>query len=111
ANRHGQRFTQLLMAATDAARDEDFVPIDPPPYATFEEIRSEAWLGMARAEVCAELSVAPELVFPGRLLKRVRDDLLKNHDLDAALDHLGGWRKQLLSGELERFAERVPPPL
>ena len=110
ANRHGQRFTQLLVAATESAREEDFVPIDPPPYATFEEIRSEAWLGMARAEVCAELSVSPDLVFPGRLLKRVRDDLLKNQGLDRALEHLGGWRKELLSDALNRFGEKVPPP-
>lgn len=109
-NRHGDKFVRLLLAATDNARAEDFVPIDPPPYATFDEYRVEAWLGMARAETCSELSVAPDLVFPSRLLKRVRDHLLKSRDLEGALVHLGDWRGALLRSAILKFAERLPLP-
>ena len=109
-NRHGRRFTELLRAAADNAKAEDFVPIDPPPYATFEEFRIEAWLGMARAEVCTRVSVAPELVFPGRILKRVRDELLQNRSLLESLVHLGDWRGELLTDALLRFSEELPLP-
>ena len=54
------------------ARAEDFVPIEPAPYATFEDIRLDAWLTVARAEVCATLQASPELILPGRLLKSMR---------------------------------------
>lgn len=110
ALRRGARFTQLLQAAADNAKAEDFVPIDPAPYATFEEFRIEAWLGLARAEVCARLSVAPELVFPGRMLKRVRDDLLAQRSLEESLVHLGDWRGELLRPALYEFAKEMPPP-
>jgi ribonuclease D len=110
ANRHGRRFTELLEAAADNAKAEDFVPIDPPPYATFEEFRIEAWLGMARAEVCTRVSVAPDLVFPGRIMKRVRDELLLNRSLLESLVHLGDWRGELLTDAMLRFAEELPLP-
>ncbi len=110
ANRHGQRFVQLLRASVDNAKAEDFVPIDPPPYATFEEIRTEAWLGMARAEVCAKLSVSPDLVLPSRMLKRVRDELLRHRNLPRALLELGDWRQELLADELLGFRATLPLP-
>lgn len=110
AIKHGARFTQLLQAAADNAKAEDFVPIDPAPYATFEEFRIEAWLGMARAEVCTRVSAAPDLVFPGRILKRVRDDLLDGRTLEQSLVHLGDWRGDLLRNPLFEFAKEQPLP-
>ena len=109
-NRHGERFVNLLASAAENAKSEDFVPIDPPPYATFEEYRLEAWLALARAEVCTELSVAPDLAFPSRILKRVRDDLMHTHDFARALEHLGDWRSELLTPALLAFEKRMPPP-
>ena len=110
AVRHGARFTQLLRTAADNAKAEDFVPIDPVPYATFEEFRIEAWLGMARAEVCTRQSAAPDLVFPGRILKRVRDELLEGRSLEQSLVHLGDWRGELLREALLEFAAELPLP-
>ena len=67
AEEHGEHLTGALMRATAEASAEDFVPIEPLPYATVHEIRVEGWLALARAELSVELSVAPELAFPGRV--------------------------------------------
>ncbi len=111
AERKGGPFVTAMRKAAQAARAEDFVPIDPPPYATFEEIRLDAWLGLARAEVCATLEAAPELVLPGRLLHRMRDAALEGGRGEAALDALTGWRKELTGPAFLDFCKEKPAPL
>lgn len=109
AERHGDRFTGQLMRATAEADTEGFVPIDPPPYATFEEILLDAWIARARAELCAALCIAPELLLPSRLVKRLRAALL-NGDADPVGSTLRGWRADLLAARLRAWMAENPPP-
>jgi ribonuclease D len=92
-----------LIAAAEAADANGFVPIDPPAYATKPELRVDGWLAAARAELCVSLEVAPELALPARITK-----VLRAHALHSGTERLGdaleGWRKQLLSDPLARFA-------
>ncbi len=106
-NEKGDWFTGELMRATATADANSFVPIDPPPYATFEEIRWDAWLTTARAEICIELELAPELAFPGRVLKRMRSLIGAAGDRSAALGALEGWRAELLAEPFRRFLARA----
>jgi ribonuclease D len=103
ANEEGNRFTGALMRATATADDASFVPIDPPPYATFEEIRIDGFLAQARAAISIQLEIAPELAFPSRILKRMRAAILEAGDDLKALDALDGWRAELLSRPLKSF--------
>jgi ribonuclease D len=110
AGEHGDRLTGGLIRATAAASTADFVEIEPPPYATAFELRLDGWLAVARAEVCAELAVAPELALSARLLKVLKSLLLEGKDLGAAFAELGGFRERLLSEPFQRFATRLPAP-
>ena len=96
-----------LTRAAEAADGTNFVPIDPPAYATKLELRVDGWLAAARAEVCVSLEVAPELALPSRIMKGLRAHALHNgtEQLGAALE---GWRKQLLAEPLARFAADFP---
>jgi ribonuclease D len=107
ANERGHRFVEDLVTATASADDASFVPIDPPPYATFEEIRVDGWLARLRAEICIELEVAPELAFPGRVLKKMRQLVLETGDLRLAVGALDGWRKQLLGDRLAQLGAKL----
>jgi ribonuclease D len=102
----GARLTGEMMRATATADGSDFVPIDPPPYATFEEIRLDGWLSLARAEIACELGVAPELAFPNRLLRKLRQRILESGDRAAGADALEGWRAELCGEAWRQFARR-----
>jgi ribonuclease D len=110
AGEQGDRLTGGLIRATAAAKAADFVEIEPPPYATVFELRLDGWLSVARAEVCAELGVAPELALSARLLKALKTLLLEGKDLGAAFAELGGFRERLLLAPFQRFASRLPAP-
>jgi ribonuclease D len=110
AEEHGERLTGALMRATAAASAGDFVPIEPVPYATVLDVRVDGWLALARAEISVELAVAPELAFPGRLLRRLRELLLAGRPPVALSASLSGWRAALLAEPLMAFAARTPPP-
>lgn len=107
---HGNHLAGIVMRATAEARAADFVPIDPPPYATFEEIRLDGWLAGARAAISEELSIAPELAFPGRVLRPVRELMLREGSAAAALDALVGWRGTVLAHAWSRYGKTHPPP-
>lgn len=111
ANAQGDRLTGGMMRATAEAEAADFVPIDPPPYASFEEIRLDAWLSSMRAELCEALSVAPELAFPGRVLRRVRSSIQESGRVEAGAEALEGWRSGLLARAFVDHARRNPPRL
>jgi len=96
-----------LTAAAAAANGADFVPIDPPAYATKRELRVDGWLAAARAEVCVRLEVAPELALPSRIVKGLRSHALA-HGAAALGEALEGWRKALLAGPLAEFSQRFP---
>ncbi len=110
AKLHGQELVALIKRAAADADGRDFVEIEPSAYATFGEVRADGWFAMMRAEVCAELQVAPELALPGRLTRLMRRGYQQRNRLGDALEMLSGWRADLLSKTIERFAERVPPP-
>lgn len=119
AVRHDKRILEGLADAARNAHSREFVAIDPPPYATFEEFRLEAWLGILRAEICAELSVSPEFVLPSRVTKGLRDHLaeLRGAELsrealqEAFATPLAGFRAPLLTAKVQDFCEKMPPPL
>src|SRR5690606_20814631 len=78
-----------------AAREVDmsaFVQIDPLPYATFEDVRLEAWLTHMRAEVCAEVGGAPELLLPPRVMQRIKERVTQSGRREEATEALEGWR-------------------
>ena len=98
------------MRASAQAETGDFVPIEPPPYATFAEIRLDAWLATLRAELCESLEVAPELALPMRILKTQRAEILATGDPASATAGLVGWRKQLLEAPFLEACQRLGPP-
>lgn len=109
--RAGKELVAGLRRAASQARAEDFVPIEPAPYATFEDIRLDAWLTVARAEVCATLQASPELILPGRLLKSMRAAALAGRAGAAALAGISGWRRELVEEAFLRFCQDHPAPL
>lgn len=119
AIRHDKRILEGLADAARTAHSREFVAIAPPPYATFEDIRLEAWLGVLRAEVCTELSVSPEFVLPSRVTRGLREGLaelrgakLSQPILQEAIQApLEGFRSPLLTEKILAFCERQPPPL
>jgi ribonuclease D len=109
----GRPADELARAMNDAAaraRLAAFEQIDPVPYATFEELMLEAWLGSMRAVLCAELAIAPELLFPPRNLRAYKAKLLETRDAHCLLDATIGWRKEVLTEPLGRFAARTALP-
>lgn len=107
--RHGQHLASGLTNAAQCAKSTDFVPIEPLPYATFAEIRRDAWLGLLRAEVCATLEVSPEQVLPQRVVRELKAKLQESGPVRLA-DSLRGFRKLLLGDAIDAFCERHPPP-
>lgn len=103
----GDSLVRGMNRAAEAALAADFVQLDPIPYTTFEEVRLEAWLMSLRAEVCAGLSLAPEVAFPPRTLRRLRDAIVAKGPLGPALD---GWRNETLGAATEAFALAHPAP-
>jgi ribonuclease D len=88
--------------AVNSAHAQDFVRIDPEPYATFEEILLEGWLALFRAKVCAAANVAPDLAFPTRLMRAYKDAVQKRGPL-CLPELLEGWRKTLLAASASEF--------
>lgn len=109
AQRHGAHLTRGLNQAARQATGTDFVPIEPLPYATFADIRRDAWLGLLRAEVCAKLEVSPEHVLPQRVVRELKAKLQEGGPARLA-DALRGYRRSLLGEAIERFCQDQPPP-
>jgi ribonuclease D len=107
--RHGGQLANGLTNAARQAKSSDFVPIEVPPYATFDDIRREAWLGLLRAEVCAKLEVAPEQVLPQRVVRELKAKLQESRP-GRLSEALRGYRKRLLGDAIDAFHEQQPPP-
>ncbi len=108
--RYGLTLIEGMKVAVAESKSEDFQPIDPPPYATFEEIRLEAWLAQFRADMAISLTFAPELVLPTRLLKRMKDGVEADGP-QGLLESLVGWRYDLLAAPAEAYMAQNPPPV
>jgi ribonuclease D len=96
AKRQGDAFTGKLMRASAAATREGFVPLEPPPYNTFERILAGSWIRKGAAEVCAELSLAPELAFPERVVRQMIQAVEERKTRASAAELLTGWRERFL---------------
>lgn len=107
---HGAELVAGICDAAHTAQVGDFTPITPPPYATFEGIRTEAWLQTLRAELSAELQIAPELAFPARILRRLQHTLARGGSIPNPEAVLGGWRSSLIGPTLAAYLTRCPPP-
>jgi ribonuclease D len=107
--RHGNQLVQGLKERALKASSADFVPLAPLPYATFADIRCDAWLGLLRAEVCASLEVSPDHVLPPRVLRELRAKLQERPPARLS-DALRGYRKQLLCSAIDDFCKQQPPP-
>lgn len=106
----GQRIVQGTTAAAASAKTEGFVPVEPPAYGSFEEIRLEAWLSTYKCELCVKLEFAPELVLPGRLMKRMKAGI-EADGLDGLFESLVGWRRDFLLEETRAFCDSHPLPV
>ena len=107
--RHGAALASGMTKAAAQATGADFVPIDPPPYATFGDIRRDAWLGLLRAEVCAALEVSPDQVLPQRIVRELKAKLQAS-GTGRLSEALRGYRARLLGDAVDAFCERHPPP-
>jgi ribonuclease D len=93
---HGERFVRKLQKALRDGDGSAFVPIEPPPYATFEEIQLDGWLAWMRAEVSARIEIAPEIAIGSRLLKRLRQMVVESGDRSAGAEAFTGWRARVV---------------
>ncbi len=100
---HADNVVRGIHRAVREVTPEQFVQIDPLPYATFDEIRLDAWLGFVRAEVSAEVGIAPDLLLPARVVRDMKDKVVEKGDRSALLTCLEGWRADLARKPLERF--------
>lgn len=105
----GKTLVAGIQHATGRAHGEEFLPIEPPPYATPTDLLASGWLEAARAELCTELRVAPELVLPSRLMRRLREAAVSRGALSGAVEALSGWRRALLEAPLLQKLERYGP--
>ena len=101
-SRFGKVLLSLVQKGIGLAKHAEFVAIDPPPYATVNELLAGGWLEAARAELCVELKLAPELVLPARVLRRLRDCAVRAGQLGSAADGLTGFRRELLLEPLSK---------
>jgi ribonuclease D len=99
---HGARVIALLTQAKRAAPAGE--ALEPSDYANFDDLVREARLMLVRAELCAELSMAPDLALPMALIRRMQQRANSARDLAAASQELRGWRAAVLG---EGFARRV----
>jgi ribonuclease D len=101
---HGARLVSLLQRAkASATATEALEPVD---YANFDDFVREARLSLVRAELCAELRIAPDLALPMALVRRMQQRVKAAGDLRAAAAELSGWRANLFGAAFERHLER-----
>src|SRR5690606_2288726 len=103
ARAYGTHLVSLLQRAkATAPAGEALQPVD---YASFDDFVREARLSLARAELCAELRMAPDLALPMSLVRRMQQRVKSAGDLRAAATELSGWRASLFGDALARHLE------
>jgi len=93
AKRHGAAFAATITRIAFDARKDDYTPLEPPPYATWEGVLAEGKLRHAVARACRDVDASPDLVVPGRVFAQL---------LKKGPDALGGWRRALIADSLTR---------
>jgi ribonuclease D len=102
---HGARIIALLQRAkATAPAAEALEPVD---YANFDDFVREARLSLVRAELCAELRMAPDLALPMALVRRMQQRVKAAGDLRAAAAELSGWRANLFGQAFEQQLEQL----
>jgi ribonuclease D len=105
---HGAELVALLQRAkATAPAGEALEPVD---YASFDDFVREARLSLVRAELCAELRIAPDLALPMAVVRRMQQRVKAAGDLRAAATELSGWRASLFGEAFARHLERQAPP-
>jgi ribonuclease D len=104
---YGARVIALLAQAKRAAPAGE--ALEPNDYANFEDFVREARLMLIRAELCAELSIAPDLALPMALMRRMQQRANTARDLSVASQELQGWRAALLAEGFARQVRRFTP--
>lgn len=107
ARSHGPAIVALVKQAARAARTGTFAALEPQAYASFEDYRAEARLNLARIEVCAELSIAPDLALPMGLVRRMLARIKANGRLSTGAEELTGWRAELVKPTFLAHAARL----
>jgi ribonuclease D len=101
---HGGHIVSLLQRArATAPLSEAIEPLD---YASFDDFVREARLSLVRAELCAELRMAPDLALPMSLVRRMQQRVKAAGNLSAASAELSGWRANLFGTALARHLAR-----
>ena len=104
---HGPRIIALLQRAQATAPvGEALEPLD---YGSFDDFVREARLLLVRAELCAELSIAPDLALPMALVRRMHQRAKAASNLAAASAELQGWRAELLGEAFRSHVQRFAP--
>jgi len=101
---YGARIIALLAQAKRSAPAGE--ALEPNDYANFDDLVREARLMLVRAELCAELSIAPDLALPMALMRRMQQRANTARDLAAASQELHGWRAAMLGESLARQLRR-----
>jgi ribonuclease D len=101
---HGSRLVSLLQRAKATAPTTD--ALEPLDYASFDDFVREARLSLVRAELCAEMRIAPDLALPMSLIRRMQQRVKSAGDLNAASAELHGWRASLFGKIFERHLQR-----
>jgi ribonuclease D len=109
-DRFGKEITLGMRKAKEECLSDAFEPLEPPPYTTFEDERLDAWFALMRAEVCTELSVAPDFVLPARVIRSLRESL-RQGGVAALVEPLNGFRKEFLAAAIQNFSAKTPPPV
>jgi ribonuclease D len=104
---YAEAMVRGMARAVTSASDSEFVRIDPEPYATFEDILLDGWLSSLRASVSSAANVAPELAFPARVQRQLKQ-VAADGETHRISDALEGWRKDLLAAHAHAFAEQHP---
>lgn len=102
---HGARVVALLAKAKRSAPAGE--ALEPSDYANFDDLVREARLMLVRAELCAELSIAPDLALPMALMRRMQQRANSARDLVAVLDELRGWRAAVLADSFRRHLQAL----
>jgi ribonuclease D len=102
---HGARVVALLAKAKRSAPAGE--ALEPSDYANFDDLVREARLMLVRAELCAELSIAPDLALPMALMRRMQQRANSARDLIAVLEELRGWRAAVLADSFRRHLQAL----